>query len=358
VINRRAFQRILHRYAEGKSPPDERVLVEQWYALLDDPDAPLTMSQTPADWQKLEARLWQRIQSGTGPGERGGFVRPLGRVWAMSLMRYGLAATVTLVLGVLGWWMSQRSQPETGPMAQRSNLRAGFLEAVNRSERARQLRLSDGSRVVLQPGSAVQYPLRFGRGKREVYLTGAAFFEVVKNPRQPFLVYANELVTNVLGTSFWVRAFASETSVQVVVRTGRVSVFRRTVAVRPAAGSAKTLPATPKNSAGLILTPNQQVVFNRQETTFSKSLVAQPLALQSFDFRFQNAPVSDVLRAISQTYGITILYDEPLLAHCPLTATLTHESLYGKLDLICRAIDADYQVIDGQVVINAGGCEE
>lgn len=212
------------------------------------------------------------------------------------------------------------------------------------------LSLSDGSVVILQPGSALQYPAQFGVDKREVYLIGAAFFEVVKNPKQPFLVYANELVTKVLGTSFWVRAVAGELTVQVVVRTGRVSVFRQS-----------TVPAdrqkTPRITSGLILTPNQQLVFNRQETTFSKSLVAQPLALQPFDFTFRNAPVSEVLHAIGQTYGVTLVYDEDLLSRCPLTATLTQESLYGKLDLICKAIGADYQLIDGQIVINTKGCD-
>jgi transmembrane sensor len=81
------------------------------------------------------------------------------------------------------------------------------------------------------------------------------------------------------------------------------------------------------------------------------------VAVQPFDFRFRNAPVSDVLRAIGQAYGITLVYDEDLLSRCPLTATLTQESLYGKLDLICKAIGADYQLIDGQIVVNTKGCE-
>jgi transmembrane sensor len=351
-MNRRAFQRILHRYAEGQSPADERALVEQWYALLDDPDQ--AEPQSAAYWRRIEARIWQRIQPNAG--QRGTIVRPLraGRfsVGLRSIglhsatWRYGLAACLALALGVASWWVVQQSPA----MTESADQLTGLTETTNQSQQPQRVQLTDGSRVTLQPGSRVRYPARFAADKREVYLTGIAFFEVVKHPKQPFFVYANELTTKVLGTSFWVRALPGDPQVQVVVRTGRVSVFGQTTA---AAVTARQ----PQTAAGLILTPNQQVVFDRRATTFSKSLVAQPVAVQPFDFRFRNAPVSDVLRAIGQAYGITLVYDEDLLSRCPLTATLTQESLYGKLDLICKAIGADYQLIDGQIVVNTKGCE-
>ncbi len=348
-MNRSAFQRILHRYAAGQSPADERALVEQWYALLDDPDG-CPAPQSAADWKRLETRLWHRIQARTHRTHRRrgltDSISRLDRVWAMPTVRYGLAASIVVVLGLLVWQLNDRTLLAGSPISPQTSLE----QTINRSEQAMRLSLSDGSVVILQPGSALQYPAQFGVDKREVNLIGAAFFEVVKNPKQPFLVYANELVTKVLGTSFWVRAVAGESTVQVVVRTGRVSVFRQP------SGSTDRL-KSPRIASGLILTPNQQLVFNRQETTFSKSLVAQPIALQPFDFTFRDAPVSEVLYAIGQTYGVTLVYDEDLLSRCPLTATLTQESLYGKLDLICKAIGADYQIIDGQIVINAKGCD-
>lgn len=52
-----------------------------------------------------------------------------------------------------------------------------------------------------------------------------------------------------------------------------------------------------------------------------------------------------------------MVYDEAHLRHCPVTATLTDEPLYGELDLICRAIEARYEVIDGQIIIS-GGCAD
>jgi transmembrane sensor len=62
--------------------------------------------------------------------------------------------------------------------------------------------LEDGTTVHLEKGSRLSFPVHFDPKKREVVLSGEAFFEVTENPSKPFYVYANELITRVLGTSF------------------------------------------------------------------------------------------------------------------------------------------------------------
>jgi transmembrane sensor len=348
-MNRPAFRRILQRYENGQSPADERALVEQWYALLDNAD--IREPQSAADWKRIEARIWNQIQA-QQPQTKFRLLYQ-NRFWQHSTFRFAAAASVAFLLGAMGWWVIQQSANTS--LTATNSIPTGLIERVNQTRKPQRLELTDGSHITLQPGGRIRYPAQFSADKREVYLTGIAFFEVAKNPKQPFFVYANELTTKVLGTSFWVRALPNNPQVQVVVRTGRVSVFSPT--------TSRTLTnnidqgQSAKRANGLILTPNQQVVFSRAEATFSKSLVAEPLALKPYNFTFRNTPTSDVLRAIGQTYGVTIIYDEALLTHCPLTATLTQETLYGKLDLICRAIGADYQLIDGQIVISTTGCD-
>jgi len=51
------------------------------------------------------------------------------------------------------------------------------------------------------------------------------------------------------------------------------------------------------------------------------------------------------------------VYDVELLKKCTVTADLRNESFYRKLDLICKAIGADYEIIDGQIVIVTKGCK-
>jgi type II secretory pathway component GspD/PulD (secretin) len=72
---------------------------------------------------------------------------------------------------------------------------------------------------------------------------------------------------------------------------------------------------------------------------------------------YEDAPLEDVFNELVTDYGINIVYDSDLVKKCTVTADLRNETFYRRLDLICRAVGARYQVIDGQVVIQANGCE-
>jgi transmembrane sensor len=187
-----------------------------------------------------------------------------------------------------------------------------------------------------------------------VYLSGEAFFTVSKNRRRPFVVYSNELVTKVLGTSFIVKAFEDARQVEVSVKTGKVSVFPRTD-TEVCEGI-----ATPELS-GTIITPNQKVLFSREQTQIRKGLVESPEILASAVLpapllKFQDMPVSELFGNIGQTYGIDIVYDHRLLGQCLLTASFTTESLYEKMDLICKGIEATFEVVDGKMIVTGRGC--
>jgi ferric-dicitrate binding protein FerR (iron transport regulator) len=183
---------------------------------------------------------------------------------------------------------------------------------------------------------------------RDVYLLGEAFFEVTKDPHRPFRVFANEIVTKVLGTSFTVRSFEKDTTIQVTVRTGKVSVYAQPI-------------ATAITKSEIILTPNQQLVYARAGQKFQKvllnnpAMVAPPVAEKKLIY--DDAPLDKVFSDLSNAYGINIVFDSEVLKNCTVTADLTNESFYRKLVLICSAIDAHYEVIDGQVVIESTGCK-
>ncbi|CCH54395.1 anti-FecI sigma factor, FecR [Fibrisoma limi BUZ 3] len=265
-------------------------------------------------------------------------------------------AAVLVVMLSLGWalWPTTRSvdRPITYLQLTRQDDQQ-LTEQHNETNQPQQLTLPDGSRVTLQPGSRLSYPARFATDTRTVYLTGDAFFDVVRNPRQPFLVHANELVTKVLGTSFRIRAYeqASETTVE--VRTGQVSV-----SVRPGGITGK-----PKEQAwqGVVLTPNEKVVFSRPDARLTKMLVEEPAMLidkpAEAAFAFTDAPVTEVFQALEKAYGVDIIYDREAMRHCLLTISLTDESLYDKLTIVCKAIEARYEILDAQIVVTGQGCQ-
>lgn len=212
--------------------------------------------------------------------------------------------------------------------------------------------LSDGNKVTLEPNARISFTKQFTTDKREVYLSGTAFFEVTKDAKRPFLVYANELVTKVLGTKFTVKALDGGQETTVEVKEGKVSVFKN-------ANFQKNKEEAESN--GLVVTTNQKIVFERETTQMVKTLRDVPEVVETASalpsFEFKNAPVSEVLVAIEEAYQVDIIFDKELLADCPLTATLTDQPLYEKLSIICEAIEAHYQIIDGQIVVSSKGCK-
>lgn len=284
-------------------------------------------------------------------------VKPLRRP-LFSVASYGIAASVALVLGFFAWYALRPApgrQPDTYPelvaVAQETN---PLEEVDNTTQKPLTVRLSDQSVIIVYPKSRVSYAKQFTTNKREVYLQGRAFFTVTKDPKKPFYVYANSLVTKVLGTSFLVQTNEQNRQVKVAVSTGRVSVYA-------ADKKPSTDPKDDRKLLGMVLTPNQQIIFSPTDSRLVKSLITNPVvlnpALQPRSFRFQRTPIAEVFATLEAAYGIDIQYDADRMRSCYLTATLADEPLFQKLDLISRTINASYEQQDGAIVINASGCD-
>ncbi len=67
--------------------------------------------------------------------------------------------------------------------------------------------------------------------------------------------------------------------------------------------------------------------------------------------------MSQVFKILQEAYEIPIVYDEEALSGCSLSATMGNESFYEKLNVICKAVNASYEMIDGNIIITAGGCK-
>src|SRR5690606_37957770 len=86
--------------------------------------------------------------------------------------------------------------------------------------------LADGTRIWLNAGSQLSYPLSFTGSSREVYLAGEAFFEVESNPNMPFYVITNDLKIRVTGTRFNVTSYLNDHTTQALLLSGKIGVTR------------------------------------------------------------------------------------------------------------------------------------
>lgn len=302
------------------------------------------IQQAPASNDTVEA-LWNRIENTLEES------RPAPVIHWLNWQRgWKIAASIMLVVGI-GFLTRRQTRELVFPAKQVAQTTDEWVETVNEANQIMQVQLADGSRVDLHKGGRLRYHTELVGTQREVYLTGEAFFEVKKNPKRPFIVYANGLVTKVLGTSFRIKALADAPTVTVSVRTGRVSVY-------PNQPSRLHDP----ESKGIVLTPNQKVVFQRDAATLNKTLVESPrLLIPRKDvqtFAFDDASAAQVFDAIERGYGVDVIFDEEVMRHCTLTLSLNEEDLFQKLDVICKVLDAHYKLIDAQVVIYSKGCQK
>lgn len=268
-----------------------------------------------------------------------------------SLIRLAIAAGLSAIVAAVLWTFAfdHHSWEPSSPM--QASVSSEYLEEINTSGAVKRIHLSDGSTVALENNGRLRYRRDFTtQDARVVYLTGEAFFEVAKDPTKPFLVHADQIVTRVLGTSFRVKAQQDDGSIIISVKTGKVSVY--------ALSDREDEEESQKNA--VILMPNQQLTYQRELETFGKDIVEEPEILSPAmtydDFNFEDRPISEVFAVLENAYGIEIIFDEEVMSRCHFTAPLGSEPLFDKLQIICRAIGARYEVIDAKVVITSAGC--
>ena len=225
------------------------------------------------------------------------------------------------------------------------------------------IKLEDGSLVTLKYHSKLFYPSSFKSDRREVFLEGAAFFEVAKNPSKPFYVYYRQLVTKVLGTSFYVGCNDSTQQLFVKVRTGRVEVFENN----------SVLKNDDNKTASVVVIPNQEARYRADNRNLDAQIVDNPLplvklkeglVLHSIDksdvnpsFIYDQTNLNKVFKDIQETYGVEIILSNPDINNCTYTGDLVNQDLYTKLSIICLSTKSSYEISGTKIIINGKGCK-
>ncbi|MGC4232978.1 MAG: DUF4974 domain-containing protein [Niabella sp.] len=157
--------------------------------------------------------------------------------------------------------------------------------------------LSDGSRVWLNAGSSIKFPVVFIGTERKVALTGEGYFEVAasRNPtkggeKKKFVVVANGTATEVLGTKFNVNAYAEEPDTKVTLLEGSVRLKLK-------AGS-------------LMLKPGQQGVARHSALSLQPSAdIDQIMAWKNGLFSFNGSSLREVMQQIARWYDLDVVYE-------------------------------------------------
>ena len=196
--------------------------------------------------------------------------------------------------------------------------------------------LADETSVWLNEGATLVYPASFTDSKREVSLTGEAFFDVAHNPEQPFVVSAGDTKTEVLGTSFNLNKAEGEV-LELALITGKVRFL--------------------KGNQHATLEPGQKISVDKEGLVLkSVNRKSNFMSWRTNTLTFENTPMKEAIGDISQHYNIVLeIMDEGFLG-CQITTTFEDEPLEHVLETIADLFNITVQR-DGQIYQLMGkGC--
>ena len=205
---------------------------------------------------------------------------------------------------------------------------SGMQTLIVQNGDKRSITLDDGTRIVLDAGSVLQYPATFTGNERKVVLQGEGYFEVEHDPGRPFIVQANHAVVQVLGTKFNVRAWEPDHKVTVAVAGGKVSLGSQgstaEATVLISAGKASTLPEAGPAS------PPHPVDIDKH------------LGWRHNEADFDDAPLHEILYQLERWYDVQFVLADSSAGEEHLTVHIQKESLPQILDLVSALTDLEY----------------
>ncbi|MBP6687392.1 MAG: FecR family protein [Lacibacter sp.] len=276
---------------------------------------------------------------------------------SFTLRRKKVVAMFSLFAIVLVTFFIVKKPAESVPKFAEDTLTAP-KEVATKNGVSTKMILPDGSTVWLNAGSKLDYT-RIGKsGNREVLLTGEAFFDVVKNPKRPFIIHTSKIDVKVLGTRFNVKAYPDDKTVETSLVQGSVEVFV-------------------KNRPGekYLLKPNQKLVLlNNTETdalpkaTTNRNMKLPIIAIDHLTYKkndtmaietswmqnklvFENEEFAQVAQKMERWYDVNIQFRRGSLEDELLTGDFRKETLKQALDALRITTDFRYKIEDKTVII-------
>jgi len=194
--------------------------------------------------------------------------------------------------------------------------------------------LADSTHIFLNAGSSLTYPVSFaGKEKREVVLTGEAFFKVSKDAEHPFIVNSGDLAIEVLGTEFNVNAYSDESQLYTTLREGSVRVSSPT--------------------GQILLEPNEQTVYDKTGSTMQKRTVdvGRFTAWMDNEIVFTSTPFKTILKMLERQHNVNIENQIPEINEERFTARFEQENIEQIMTYFSKSYGFNYKMNDNQITI-------
>ncbi|MEO5599602.1 MAG: FecR family protein [Cyclobacteriaceae bacterium] len=257
-----------------------------------------------------------------------------------------LAAAVIIIplISVAIFYLLNRSDNQISSLE--TGYESGVEKRVNAKGQKSILFLSDGTKVWLNAASKISYFKDFGnQDTRDVYLEGEAFFDVAHNEKKPFIVHTSSIKIKVLGTSFNVKSYFDEKTIETTLVHGKVRIEQSDVK---------------GNRIGDVeLKPNQRAVFNKESKIINIKVVVADNSLSWKRERlvFDEESIDNVVLQMERWYNVKIHVKNKGNLDCKLTASIENESLEEVLNLISLAHNIQFSISGSEVFLEGTLCE-
>ncbi len=241
----------------------------------------------------------------------------------LRLTQYAALLAIPLLCSTLLLGYFQLRQPHRPVNMVEVNTPAG---TVTRYE------LPDGSIAWLNAGSRIKYPDRFDAAKREVTLSGEAYFDVKADEKHPFYVHTEGgLTIYVYGTRFNVNAYEEENHIETVLEEGKVNVI------------------TPAQEAVIRMQPGQALIYCKDDKAVKRKEadIYEKTAWKEGKLIFRNTPIEEVLKRLSRHFNVEIEFENLSGEPYNYRATFHHESLPQILNYLSRSAPLEWKIKEG-----------
>lgn len=291
-------------------------------------NAPVVLDEQLSRWQsKFEQRKAAASSAHTPKIVKGFFRRN-------NFLKYA-AVLSTIILGIGICTFNSFHQKElTEEAAVQLSMKTFTTEKGQRAK----ITLTDGTIVYMGAGSSLEYPEQFKDSIRGVSLKGEAFFEVAKNPAQPFIIQTENIRTQVLGTSFKVNAIKGK-PFQVQVATGKVRVDRINEGQREQLA---------------VLTPGQQLSLNTLNApgVSTELAVADIQGWKNSRLVFKDQTIEEITEQLERAYNVRFTFKSPEKAAAVVTVTLQDNiPLNETLRVLSAGANFKYQIKGKNIII-------
>ena len=198
--------------------------------------------------------------------------------------------------------------------------------------------LSDGTRVWMNSDSRLKYPVIFSGNKREVILSGEAYFDVVKDKSAPFIVRTESGNIEVLGTEFNIKCYSDETALVTTLVNGKVKFDD---GINPS----------------VILKPEEQLIFEKEnsQSIVRKVNVNYYTSWKENRLSFQEETLDVIMKTLSRWYDVEIVFEDSALKELEFSGNLDKfTGIQDFLSLFELGVNVKFEVKNRTVYIRKG----